>query len=655
MVTAMNINHLTLHNFGIYRETVTYDFNTDANNNMILINGKNGSGKTTLLNAFKIALYGPYYLGYKTKVKEYNEFIKKRMNAYSLQDGDNKAYLTIEFSLVENGFKRTYQINRSWILIGDQLDEQIRVRRDNKTLSKKEATEFIDDLAEMLSPDYIDLFFFDGEKIDHLLAKSKSQEYIMQMFSKLFSLDLFESLNTDLNTYVRQNKMHDLLSDDEKKYEHLLQKRQQFVTKIKELELNKKENQTKFKEIKDSLAFVRKSFKEHGGLQADDKQSIVSEIENAQVKRTLLKTEHKTLLQEDFPFLLLRDELDELRNELEIEREHTETSTMLNKLNNQIFKENLSSQTSLDFDQLMSVIHLSFNINDPVERIHDLSKGNERLLLETINEIEKQNIGDIALFYEQDKILHETIKNQTQLLHDSIDDSLEEFSNTISKLEVRLSKCEDKIESITRELEEYETNFEQLEIEIGKQYIQLKEAKKSNNTFLLIRSINNVVSQYADETRKEKLRELQKTITSIFKTLIRKEDFINDIQINLETEQFEILNKTGGIVPEENLSAGERQIYILSILWGLLKISNRRIPIVFDTLLGRLDKTHKHNIINHFLHDLGQQIIILATDTEIDDKYVNMLSPFISKHYQITYDNKIESVQLETIGGNNEL
>lgn len=647
----MKINHLTLNNFGIYRETVTYDFSTVDESNIILINGKNGSGKTTLLNAFKIALYGPYFLGYKTKVQEYTEFIKKRINAYSLQDGDNKAFLTIDFSLVENGFKRTYQVNRNWTLIGDQLDEQVRIIRDNKILSKKEGTEFIDDLAEMLSPDYIDLFFFDGEKIDHLLAKSKSQEYIMQMFSKLFSLDLFESLNTDLNTFVRQNKMNEQLSEDEKKYEQLLQKRQHLTNQIKDLERKKKTNQKTIKEIKESLIFERKKFKEHGGLQAEDKQKIIGEIDKAQVDRAILKTQHKTLLNEDFPFLLLRNELDELRNELAIEKEYTETATMLGKLDNPIFKENLEAQTSLSFEKLMAVIQTSFDINNKIERIHDLSKSNEHLLLDTINEIEKQNIGDVSIFYQKDKEFHALIQKQTKLLHESIDDSLEKFSDTISKLEVRLTQLEEHVDKATVKLDEYELEFNDLEIEINKQFSKLKEAKKSNNTFLLIKSINTVVTQYADETRKEKLTQLQETITSIFKTLIRKEDFINDIRIDLETEQFEILNKTGSVVPEENLSAGERQIYILSILWGLLKISNRKIPIVFDTLLGRLDKTHKHNIIHHFLHDLGQQIIILATDTEIDDEYVDMLSPFISKHYQIAYDNSIESVQLETIGG----
>ncbi|MBN2836538.1 MAG: DNA sulfur modification protein DndD [Candidatus Delongbacteria bacterium] len=643
----MKINHLSLHNFGIYRETVTYNFNTDDHNNIILINGKNGSGKTTLLNAFKIALYGPYYLGYKTKVQEYTEYIKKRINAYSLQDGDNKAYLTIDFSLVENGFKRNYQINRNWKLIADQLDEQVHVTRDRKALSKKEGSEFIDDLAEMLSPDYIDLFFFDGEKIDHLLAKSKSQEYIMQMFSKLFSLDLFESLHTDLNTYVRQSKINEQLDEDEKKYEQLLQKKQLLISEIKKLEQQKKDATNSISEITETLSFERKKFKEHGGLQSDDKQKIISEIDQAQVERAILKTQHKTLLNEDFPFLLLRDELDALRNELEIEKEYNETTTMLQKLDNPLFKTNLKTQINLSFEQLIEVIHNSFDIKNEVERIHDLSKTNEQLLLDTINEIEKQNIEDVYLFYEKDQTLHKKIQTSTQILHESIDQSLDEFSKTISKLEVRLAQLNESIQRASKSSEEYEQNLILLEDEVNKQYAKLKDAKKSDNTFLLIKSINSVVKQYADDTRKEKLAELQQTITDIFKTLIRKEDFINDIRIDLETEQFEILNKTGSIVPEENLSAGERQIYILSILWGLLKISNRKIPIVFDTLLGRLDKTHKHNIIHHFLHDLGQQIIILATDTEIDDEYVQMLSPFISQHYQIAYDNKTESVQLE--------
>ena len=44
---------------------------------------------------------------------------------------------------------------------------------------------------------------------------------------------------------------------------------------------------------------------------------------------------------------------------------------------------------------------------------------------------------------------------------------------------------------------------------------------------------------------------------------------------------------------KRTLSAGEKQILLISIIWAIFQCSGRQVPFIFDTLLGRLDKTHK--------------------------------------------------------------
>ncbi len=69
------------------------------------------------------------------------------------------------------------------------------------------------------------------------------------------------------------------------------------------------------------------------------------------------------------------------------------------------------------------------------------------------------------------------------------------------------------------------------------------------------------------------------------------------------------------------------------------KFQNAKTPLVFDTLLGRLDQNHKKNIIEKFINQCNDQVIILATDTEIDDSYVNLLKPHLSNMITIEFDN----------------
>ena len=119
----------------------------------------------------------------------------------------------------------------------------------------------------------------------------------------------------------------------------------------------------------------------------------------------------------------------------------------------------------------------------------------------------------------------------------------------------------------------------------------------------------------------------------------RKEDFIKGIKIEKESGNIKIINSLGKEMPATNLSAGERQIYVLSLIWGLLKISDKRIPLVFDTLLGRLDKSHKKNILQHFLHTTGEQVIVLATDSELSDESLTYLDPYVKTSYAIDFNS----------------
>lgn len=644
----MKINRLVLNNFGIYKGEVEYDFSTSNEKNIILINGKNGAGKTTLLNAFKIALYGPYYLGYKTKVQEYYDFIEKRINAYSLNEGDNKASLTIDFMISEKGLKNNYLITRDWEMTNGVPLEKLTIYKNNKVLSSKLALRFIDQMAEMISPDYIDIFFFDGEKIDQLLAKSKSQDYIMTMFSKLFNLDLFEKLGFDLKEYLNQKNIFDQLSDVEKRYEENLTEKNKLELNIKTLIEKKSTLSSDFTTLNNQLKHEEKSFKDLGGLLQEEKQEIQKTISKLQHERERLRSDNKYVVQEFLPFLMLSEELELLKTGFELERQSNDNKIFKKKINSSEFKDLLATKSNITIEELSSIANEAFNIDENVKLIHDLSYNEEASTLNIIDEITSYSLSEIHEHYNDDKKTLNELTILNTKLKEGLDDAIDEYTKTVSSLKSKLISIENQIEKVDIEMESETIALEVIIDASDKLFSEIKNSKKDENSYSLVQAINIVISKYSSETRKIKLEQLESAVTNVFKALIRKEDFINEIKIDFNTEQFQIFNKVGNEVPEENLSAGERQIFVLSILWGLLKISNRKIPIIFDTLLGRLDKTHKENIIKHFLHELGEQIIILATDTEIDDDYKAILSPYISKHYEINYNQAIESVVLES-------
>ena len=84
------------------------------------------------------------------------------------------------------------------------------------------------------------------------------------------------------------------------------------------------------------------------------------------------------------------------------------------------------------------------------------------------------------------------------------------------------------------------------------------------------------------------------------------------------------------------MSVGEKEIYALSVLWGLAKISNRKIPMIIDSPLAKLDNVHVDKIIKNFFPTAADQVIILSHDREIDQVLYNKLKPYVNRSYRLS-------------------
>ena len=105
--------------------------------------------------------------------------------------------------------------------------------------------------------------------------------------------------------------------------------------------------------------------------------------------------------------------------------------------------------------------------------------------------------------------------------------------------------------------------------------------------------------------------------------------------------------KDGTEIDKDELSAGEKQIYAISILEALAHTSGRHLPIIIDTPLGRLDSVHRTKLINNYFPTASHQVIILSTDTEVDENFYSDLSPSISHAFKLDYDAKDGSTHVK--------
>ena len=123
-----------------------------------------------------------------------------------------------------------------------------------------------------------------------------------------------------------------------------------------------------------------------------------------------------------------------------------------------------------------------------------------------------------------------------------------------------------------------------------------------------------------------------------FNQLCRKHGLVKRIEIDPRTFAVMLYDRQDRSIPKAELSAGEKQIYAISMLWGLAKTSGRPLPMIIDTPLGRLDSDHRRRLIEHYFPYASHQVVVLSTDTELDKQNFEMLSPHVSHAYHLVYD-----------------
>jgi DNA sulfur modification protein DndD len=134
----------------------------------------------------------------------------------------------------------------------------------------------------------------------------------------------------------------------------------------------------------------------------------------------------------------------------------------------------------------------------------------------------------------------------------------------------------------------------------------------------------------------------------MYRQLSSRSGLIKDILIDEKTYEVKITDRNGHEIRKSALSAGEKEVFAVSLLWGLAQTSELKLPIIIDTPLSRLDSTHRDNIVNNYFPNAGEQVVILSTDTEIDTNYYRSLKPRLSGAGSLEFDQRQELTTFRT-------
>jgi DNA sulfur modification protein DndD len=205
------------------------------------------------------------------------------------------------------------------------------------------------------------------------------------------------------------------------------------------------------------------------------------------------------------------------------------------------------------------------------------------------------------------------------------------------------AKCEiikEQLIITQRQIEHAESKLVGTKLTINRDSIELE---LKNRTFNNVQDVKSILDRFQLLMLEKHIKHLEVLILDSFLTLIRKANLVAKIAIDPVTYQIQLLDSTLEHIPSGRLSAGERQILAISILWGLAKASGRPLPMIIDTPLGRLDSMHRKHLVDNYFPTASHQVILLSTDQEIDQGYRDDLSKYIGREYHIQYEEKLQT------------
>jgi DNA sulfur modification protein DndD len=168
-------------------------------------------------------------------------------------------------------------------------------------------------------------------------------------------------------------------------------------------------------------------------------------------------------------------------------------------------------------------------------------------------------------------------------------------------------------------------------------------AKHNKRVIGAAQRIQSTLQEFRNRVVLRHLETLEGLITDACTSLFRKESFVKRVEILPSTYELKLFSDGNREIRKGRLSAGERQLIAVAVLWALARASGKPIPTVIDTPLGRLDGSHRQHLVSHYFPSASHQVLLLSTDTEIDKTYHPQLSPAVGREYVIEYDSKTRS------------
>ena len=644
----MYFTKIELHNYGIYKGTHEMHLSDKiGDRNIILVGGLNGRGKTTFHDAILIALYGKQALKYiNEKARSYEKLLSDYINKHAT---DDLTYVAVSICLDDGTELR---VKRSWQKKGKKVEQDTIVEK-NGIVDKYLGESWSYYIEEILPFGIARFFFFNNEKITQL-ADDTSFEQIKSSIKSAIGVSAIEKAIEHTDEVIRRKKSA-LQSFENSEafvgYQEVEKQISDIDAKLADATKELNDLERKCETLSATLEAKEKEFWSSGGDLSRNRDAIKKEMEKINAEVESIQEEILQLaVDASTPLFMCKDLVTKSYN-AEMSLQQSEAVRYSQRMIVDLYDQIMSrlSQSNLDNASLSLVKTI----------VNDVLKGHCE---SDEDQLPAKNMSatSIMLYERLVANVFQTITNRITYLVSHVDAQESELLSLDAHLgaanEKSLAmqlfealKSTEKEKTLAdadyrKQIEYIESLKRQREILVNRRIQLIKTiAEKENTNDDNARIVKyaamsiEVLNEFKIRLQKEKVEKLSATTTTCFKNLIEKDSLVSHIKIDPVTLDVTIIDVDGNELLKNQLSAGEQQMFAISIVWALALTSGYKAPVIIDTPMARLDSSHRANFITKYLPAASSQVMVLSTDEEVYGRYLDLIRDNVMDYYTLLY------------------
>ncbi|MDW1517650.1 DNA sulfur modification protein DndD [Vibrio sp. Vb5035] len=656
----MLITKLTLNNFRVFRGVHEIDLRPaparlskngpieGTERPIILFGGLNGAGKTSILSAVRLALFGRQSFSQVLSNGEYvealSELIHKGVGHGGVQDN---ASIELEFKYSQNGEENTYKVIRGW---KRGKKDSLCLEKDGIQIPELNYEQCQGFLNELIPTGIADLFFFDGEKIAEL-AEDESGTVLKTAVRRLLGLDVIAKLKSDLNIFLKKQGSSALSQSLKEEMDSLDEQRISHERNAEKLRGEADIVDAQIELVSRDILSLENKLSQNGGAWAKTREDEQQKVDSLLKEKVELEKQIRMEMETSLPFALAPNAMQRLQTQIKQEQQIKKKQNFGNELDS--FLETLRSKyPSFDTEMAQSAIADSFKAHvgefDSAELLLDISDRQANTIDYQLSNLARESFSRFDEARVRLQKVEEEIDNASNNIARAPEqEQVQELFADVRALDKKKEKLIIEYHAL---LEEAKRELRQA-LETARQIQKLHDKNKdqSNKDQSISNAQNSILllEKFGEQLTKARVNQLENEFVQSYKKLARKEDLQLTASINPATFDVELVDEHGIKINRKAMSAGEKQIYAISILEALGRTSGRKLPIIIDTPLGRLDSHHRDKLVENYFPTASHQVVILSTDTEIDRNYTSLIQDDIARTYEICFDGTTKSSTLK--------